>query len=71
VILVTAFIGAVQARDDRHYSLSRLKSWFDHLRSGKGPCCSDADGFALSDPDWESKNGHYRVRVDNEWDRRP
>jgi hypothetical protein len=35
-----------------------LKPWFDGLRSGKGPCCSDADGFALSDPDWESKNGH-------------
>jgi hypothetical protein len=39
----------------------------DGLRSGKGPCCSDADGFALSDPDWESKSGNYRVRVDNEW----
>jgi hypothetical protein len=66
-ILVAAFIGAVQARDDGRYSLSPLKPWFDSLRSGKGPCCSDADGFALSDPDWESRSGHYRVRVDNEW----
>jgi hypothetical protein len=66
-ILAAAFIGAVQARDDGRYSLSPLKPWFDSLRSGKGPCCSDADGFALSDPDWESKSGHYRVRVDNEW----
>ncbi|MBR0711142.1 hypothetical protein [Bradyrhizobium liaoningense] len=40
-----------------------LKAWFDSLRSGKGPCCSDADGSALSDTDWESKDGHYRVRV--------
>jgi len=40
-----------------------LKAWFDGLRSGKGPCCSDADGSALSDTDWESKDGHYRVRV--------
>src|ERR1700682_5286321 len=40
---------------------------FDSLKSGKGPCCSDADGFAVSDPDWESKNGHYLVRIDNEW----
>jgi hypothetical protein len=55
---VAAFIGAVQARDDGRYSLSPLKPWFDGLRSGKGPCCSDADGFALSDPDWESKSGH-------------
>jgi hypothetical protein len=64
---VAAFIGTVQARDDGRYSLSPLKPWFDGLRSGKGPCCSDADGFALSDPDWESKSGHYLVRVDNEW----
>jgi hypothetical protein len=40
-----------------------LKAWFDGLRSGKGPCCSDADGSAISDSDWESKDGHYRVRV--------
>jgi hypothetical protein len=66
-INVAAFIGAVQARDDGRYSLSPLKPWFDSLRSGKGPCCSDADGFAVLDPDWESKSGHYRVRIDNEW----
>ncbi|WP_338311508.1 hypothetical protein [Bradyrhizobium sp. TM239] len=40
-----------------------LKAWFDGLRSGKGPCCSDADGSALSDTDWDSKDGHYRVRL--------
>ena len=65
-ILVATLIGGVQARDDGRYSLSPLKPWFDSLRSGKGPCCS-ADGFALSEPDWESKSGHYRVRRDNEW----
>lgn len=42
---------------------AELKAWFDGLRSGKGPCCSDADGSALSDTDWDSKDGHYRVRV--------
>jgi hypothetical protein len=66
-ILVSAFIGVVQARDDGRYAHSPLKPWFDSLRSGKGLCCSDADGFAVSDPDWESKSGHYRVRIDNEW----
>jgi hypothetical protein len=49
------------------YSNSPLKPWFDSLKSGKEPCCSAADGLAVSDPDWESNNGHYRVRVDNEW----
>jgi len=48
-------------------SQSLLKPWFDSLKSGKGPCCSIADGRTVADPDWESKNGHYRVRVDNEW----
>ena len=56
------------ARDpDGRYANSPLKQWFDSLKSGKGPCCSDADGYALSDVDWESGNGHYRVRIDGEW----
>jgi hypothetical protein len=55
------------ARDDGRFATSPLKPWFDSLRSGKGPCCSDADGFAIADPDWESKEGHYRVRLDGEW----
>jgi hypothetical protein len=44
-----------------------LKAWFESLKSGKGPCCSDADGTAVSDVDWQSGNGHYRVRLDGEW----
>jgi hypothetical protein len=56
------------ARDpDGRYANSPLKEWFDGLRSGKGPCCSDADGSAVSDVDWESKDGHYRVRLDGAW----
>jgi hypothetical protein len=66
-ILVPVFIGSVQARDDGRYANSPLKAWLDGLRSGKGPCCSDADGFAISEPDRESRTGHYRVRIDNEW----
>jgi hypothetical protein len=30
-------------------------------------CCSFADGFAVADPDWETKDGHYRVRLGNDW----
>jgi hypothetical protein len=55
------------ARDDGRYAGSPLKQWFDSLKSAKGPCCSVADGFTVSDPDWESKDGHYRVRLDGEW----
>jgi hypothetical protein len=66
-IVVAHFMGAVHARDDGTYAQSPLKPWFDSLKSGKGLCCSVADGFAVSDPDWESKGGHYRVRIGNEW----
>lgn len=55
------------ARDDGRYTNSPLKQWFDSLKSGKGPCCSDADGSAVSDVDWESREGHYRVRIEGEW----
>jgi hypothetical protein len=37
-------------------SRPELNSWFDHLASGKGLCCSFADGTALSDG-----YGHRRV----------
>jgi hypothetical protein len=68
VLLLPLAADPGQARDpDGRYVNSPLKQWFDSLKSGKGPCCSDADGYALSDVDWESGNGHYRVRIDGEW----
>jgi hypothetical protein len=65
ILMLSAPAG--QARDDGRYAGSPLKPWFDQLRSGKGPCCSDADGTAVSDVDWESHDGHYRVRLDGQW----
>lgn len=53
------------ARDDGRYANSQLKSWFDGLASGKGLCCSFADGRAVSDPDWGTHGDHYWVIVDN------
>src|SRR5438477_5890723 len=64
VLLVTLGCHLGHAHDPSH---PELKAWFDGLKSGKGPCCSDADGTAVSDVDWESKSGHYRVRLDGEW----
>jgi len=59
---------AAAARDlDGRYANSPLKSWFEGLHSRKGPCCSDADGTALSDVDWEARDGHYRVRIEGQW----
>lgn len=66
--LSLAAAGPAIGRDvEGRYAQSPLKEWFDGLKSGKGPCCSDADGYAVADPDWESKNGRYRVRIEGEW----
>jgi hypothetical protein len=66
-----AMLGALSlasARDlDGKYANSPLHGWFDQLASKKGRCCSDADGRALSDVDWTSHDGHYRVQIDGEW----
>jgi hypothetical protein len=46
-----------------------LDSWYSGLRSGKGPCCGgpSVDATTLDGPDWETKDGHYRVRIEGEW----
>jgi hypothetical protein len=59
----TVFAHDVEGR----YANSPLKSWFESLHSGKGPCCSDADGATLSEVDWKSEDGHYLVRVEGKW----
>ena len=53
--------------DDGRYADSPLKSWFESLQSEFGQCCTNADGYIVSEPDWESDSGHYRVRIDGEW----
>jgi hypothetical protein len=55
------------ARDDGRFADSPLKPWFDRLASGKGLCCSFADGFSVQDVDWDTQDGHYRVRVHGQW----
>src|SRR6476646_8872722 len=48
-------------------SRPELNAWFNKLAPGMGLCWSFADGFAVSDVDGESKEGHYRVRLENNW----
>lgn len=64
VITLAIVHGCAKARDlDGRYAKSELHDWFNNLKSSKGYCCSDADGTAISDADWQVKDGHYRVRV--------
>lgn len=55
------------ARDDGRFANSPLKQWFDQLASGKGLCCSFADGVSVQDVDWDMQEGRYRVRLNGQW----
>lgn len=64
------FIWTVAFAHDKHHADSQspeMKKWFDTLKSGKGPCCSDADGSVVKDADWRSNDGHYQVYINKEW----
>ncbi|HXW42248.1 MAG TPA: hypothetical protein VEK75_13655 [Xanthobacteraceae bacterium] len=67
VALLVSFPSRVPARDDGRYANSPLKAWFDQLASGKGLCCSFADGVSVQDVDWDTENGRYRVRIQGQW----
>ena len=61
-------IGSAEARDDGRYADSPLKPWFESLHNKDGvQCCEVADGMALLDVDWDSQDGHYRVRLEGQW----
>jgi hypothetical protein len=67
-VTILLILQSAYARDpDGRFANSPLKPWFEKLSSGKGPCCSDADGSVVLDSDWESKDGHYRVRIKDKW----
>ena len=70
IISLAMLIVASEGRDRGQFAKStpEMKAWFDSLKSGKGFLrCSDADRTAVSDVDWESQDGHYRVRLDGQW----
>ena len=57
-------IGPARAHDHDH---PELNGWYESLHSGKGPCCDGSDAKRVDDADWDSRDGHYRVRIDGEW----
>ncbi len=58
---------SLSAHDDGQFGNSPLKAWFDRLASGKGLCCSFADGVSIQDVDWDTQGGRYRVRLKGQW----
>ena len=64
VLILLLLCSPALAHDAGH---PELNEWFNRLASGRGLCCSFADGSAVGDVDWESKDGHYRVRLEGRW----
>jgi hypothetical protein len=53
VAAVATVASPAAGRDlDGRYKDSPLHDWFEHLASGKGLCCSFADGYVVEDADW-------------------
>jgi hypothetical protein len=68
VVCITVFVpNHSHARDDGRFANSPLKEWFDRLASKNGLCCAFADGVSVQDVDWDTQDGHYRVRIQGEW----
>jgi hypothetical protein len=68
IVAIAIVVGLSVKRANAHdHARPDLNKWFDGLASGKGLCCSFADGTVITDADWESKDGHYRVKVDDQW----
>ena len=68
VVCITVFVpNHSHARDDGRFANSPLKGWFDRLASKNGLCCAFADGVSVQDVDWDTQDGHYRVRIQGEW----
>jgi len=74
-LFICSLAAPVPARDlDGRYAAGDpvLHQWFDKLASGKGLCCSFADGARVEDVDWDAArdadgNVRYRVRLDGQW----
>lgn len=68
IALCAIFFSSQSLAHDKHYPVAdKMHDWFMTLESAKGPCCADADGNIVMDADWDTKDGHYRVRIDGQW----
>ena len=65
LIILLAFTTPVLGHDPARPDLDQ---WFMGLHNKQGGlCCSGHDGTVLSDIDWDTKDGHYRVRLGGRW----
>jgi hypothetical protein len=61
IALLAGLSNSAFARDDGRYANDPLKYWFDNLTISSAEVRSFADGFSVSDVEWDTDDGHYRV----------
>lgn len=68
LVLAQGWVRLSAADPHDKYGAPQLNRWFGDLHSASGVlCCSGHDGEVIEDADWESKDGHYRVRIGGNW----
>lgn len=73
VLVLALLFSSASAHDpDGKYAQANpeLHKWVEGLKSTRGYCCSNADGIALTDVDWQTQNksdSHFRVNIDGQW----
>lgn len=68
VFIVAAAMFAWRAAHAHDHARPELDDWFLGLTSkAKAPCCDGSEATRLDDVDWETRDGHYRVRLEGEW----
>lgn len=69
ILVVATVVGLLAVAFAHDHNRPGLNDWYTGLKSGRGPCCDGpgVDAKFLADKDWESRDGHYRVRIDGEW----
>jgi hypothetical protein len=60
--MVALATGEVSAHDHNH---PELDSWFRSLHAKDGAWCCDGNDAEIAD--WDMQDGHYRVRIDEQW----
>lgn len=68
VVCSIAYVVVTKAFAHDH-SRPSLDDWFGSLQSQYGTCCGGpkVDATTLDGPDWDSKDGKYRVRLEGQW----
>lgn len=64
-LLWILFAGLAHAHDPKR---PELDGWFNGLQSAaSGLCCNRTEARELDDSDWDTKDNHYRVRLNGNW----